>query len=300
MRNNRRKIALVNIKGGLGNQMFIYAFCLFLKSKGYYIKPIWFSFLYIKHHHGVELFDNFELEGLFDNNGSKFFITLSKLLRFRILNRILHKLIKIFIEFRYKTIKQEFPYSNLNYDYKDNQVYFDGFWQNYSFVDSIQNELRKQFVFRLPQSGNYIQWRSKIKDCEAVSIHIRKGDYLNKEFSDLNVIKTLDYYYKAIEIIHQSVNNTKFFIFTDDLKWVKANFKLDGAEYVEGNSGNEAYLDMYLMSECKHNIICNSTFSWWGAYLNKNHNKIVIAPSEWTTNYSSSYICPDNWIFLKP
>ena len=100
-----------------------------------------------------------------------------------------------------------------------------------------------------------------------------------------------------MELMKQKVPDSLFVFFSDDMYWVKQNFNKDDAIYVDWNTGRDSYVDMYLMSNCKHNIIANSTFSWWGAYLNKNDNKIVISPAKWfNTEINDIDIIPDNWI----
>lgn len=292
--------ALVSFKAALGNQMFTYAFCLYLQNLGYEIKPLWFSYLYTKHHHGVELFNCLKINPIFSIKGCNKYIKIRTLIKSSFINRAIGKLFRIYYEIRYKVKYQKIPYSFLEIEYCKNSVYFDGLWQNYKYLESIEGCVRDAFKFNLPENGTFKTYEKQILNSESISLHIRRGDYLSKDFPDLNVVKNLDYYYRAIEIIKQHLKNPKIFIFSDDKDWVKRNLKLDNYEIVEGNTGQFSYLDMYLMSICKHNIICNSTFSWWGAYLNNNPQKIVIAPSLWTTNYSSNYICPKDWILVNP
>ena len=140
-------------------------------------------------------------------------------------------------------------------------------YQSEKYFLSIKEIILKEFTLKdstLTQSIN-------LKD--SVSIHIRRGDYVNNAHHNLC---DLNYYHEAIKYIKSKINNPTFFIFSDDIEWVKENLKIDNAVYVSG-SGIKEYEEMILMSQCSHNIIANSTFSWWGAYLNKNYDKIVMA-----------------------
>lgn len=113
-------------------------------------------------------------------------------------------------------------------------------------------------------------------------------------------ISTLEYYKKAITIIEGKISNPQFFVFSDDINWCIKNLILKGAFYVDGKIGKESYKDMQLMSFCKHNIIANSSFSWWAAWLNKNKSKIVIAPSRMiNSDYNFNDAFPTDWYLIE-
>ncbi len=293
--------ALVSVKGGLGNQMFFYAFALYLKNLGYKPHLIWFSYIYTKHHYGVELFDYFEISDRRSKRTSDFFVYFGYALLFSACKRMIGKLVRLYYEGRYHICNQSFPYAFelISKPQGKTTQYFDGWWQNYGYIEPIKKELIQRFKFKLPTNGHYTQYVPQIRTTNSVALHIRRGDYLHKDFKDLNIITSLDYYIKAIANINQKVTEPVFFVFTDDHEWARKNFEGDDFVFVEGNVGRQSYIDMYLMSMCKHNIISNSTFSWWGAFLNRNPNKIVIAPSMWTTNYSATFICPSDWTLIQ-
>jgi len=116
-----------------------------------------------------------------------------------------------------------------------------------------------------------------IKNLKSVSIHIRRGDYITNKTGPKFI--GLDYYIKAIRTIENKVKNPTYFIFSDDIVWGKQYLKLKNISYfVDNNHGKDSYKDMQLMSLCKHNIVANSTFSWWGSWLNTNKNKVIIKP----------------------
>jgi hypothetical protein len=137
-----------------------------------------------------------------------------------------------------------------------------------------------------------------IEESESVSIHVRRGDYVNNpKVNEYHGSLQSDYYLKAIEVINNKVSDSKFYIFSDDIEWVRDNMFGDlNAVFVKTTSDEE---DMYLMSKCKHNIIANSSFSWWGAYLNSNESKLVVAPVQWFKNAEMNEktldLVPTNW-----
>lgn len=293
-------VVYIPVKGGLGNQMFFYAYFLYLVKKGFLPKLIWFHYLFTKHHAGIEIYSIFNLESDTLPFSAKFYLWLGKMLHFPILKRIMGK----FVSMSYKMDRiyiQRTPYSFDEFPIEkcNSNIFIDGFWQNYKYVIPIRRELLAAFKFKLPMNNEMLEhYSNEISRVNSVSIHIRRGDYLEKQFSELNVIKSSEYYFKAIELVCSHITLPVFFVFTDDFLWAKKQFIGSNFIFVEGNTGNAAYLDMYLMSKCKNNIISNSTFSWWGAWLNQNEEKLVIAPSMWTLGTPSSELCPPDWIML--
>ena len=181
-----------------------------------------------------------------------------------------------------KTIKIPFHYTNIKIE--DN-VCYDGFFQSEKFID-------RDYIQHLFYPANFIieALREYNLEGNTCSIHVRRGDYL--KFPNIHPVQDMNYYNNAMNIIKAD----KYFIFSDDMKWCKENFKGDQFEFVE----NIDYVEMFLQASCKHNIIANSSFSWWGAYLNSNNNKKVIAPKKWfgTNKYDSRDIIPESWIKL--
>ena len=177
--------------------------------------------------------------------------------------------------------------------------YLSGYWQSESYFKSFENNIRQDFTFREPLFGQNADLALAISNTRSVSLHVRRGDYLNSAYHE---ICSLDYYRTAIFYISERLAWPYFFIFSDDIAWVKAHLKIDfPCHYVEHNQGNQSYQDMQLMSLCRHHIIANSTFSWWGAWLNPNPEKIVVAPKKWftTTNKNNTQdLFPQNWVRL--
>lgn len=288
---------IIRIKSGLGNQMFQYA--LYKKLEKYNSKlDIYTSYeMNPNQHNGYELENVFKLQPnianreeinrLSDNNNS-------------LLSRIRRKYWKI--KKTHINEKTEFKYDeNI---FKNKNVYLDGYWQSIEYFKDIEVELRNDFKFKYELDSKNKEILDKIKNSNSVSIHIRRGDYISERY--INVfgnIATNEYYLKAIEIINKKVDNPTFYIFSNDIEWVKENLKIDGiVEYIDINSGRDSYKDMQLMSNCKHNIIANSSFSWWGAWLNNNKNKLIIAPKKWINrvdiNSDEIELFYKNWILL--
>lgn len=179
---------------------------------------------------------------------------------------------------------------------KDN-CYLDGYWQSEKYFIEFADEIREDFNFKLLFSVKNKEIARQVSDVNAVSLHVRRGDYVSDKRNAFIGVCSLDYYRKAIDTIKLKVDKPVFFVFSDDIAWVKNNLALDKtAVFVGHNQGDESYNDMRLMSLCKHNIIANSSFSWWGAWLNANPNKIIVAPRQWfASKKDDSDLIPTNW-----
>src|SRR3989344_4984067 len=157
--------------------------------------------------------------------------------------------------------------------------------------------IRKDFTFGATIVERNKKLASEISGTNSVSVHIRRGDYVtNANTNQFHGLCSLDYYNKAVSFISSKQNEMELFVFSDDIEWCKENLKYDfPIHFVETN---DAHSDMYLMSLCKHNIIANSSFSWWGAWLNDNFQKIVVAPSQWIADASvnTQDLIPKGWI----
>lgn len=265
---------IVGFHSGLGNQVFFYLYALYLKDKfpkekiyGYYPKDM------LSSHNGLELADVFNVKlprSTWYSNIVAFFC------------RLLHKL-------HIDSFRVEEP------DDADNGVLFVGYFQNKKYYGNNINTLKFKINELSVQNENYL---SDIENTESVSIHIRRGDYLKPEVQKkYGNIATDEYYTKAIERILKLVENPRFFVFSNDISWCKNNLNLKNVCFVEGNNGKDSFMDMYLMSKCKHNILANSSFSYWGAMLNNNGGKIVIYPRVWD-NDKTPDIFPNQWIGL--
>ncbi len=200
------------------------------------------------------------------------------------------------------TLLQEasFEYHPAYLEYKDN-IYVKGNFQSEKYFQHIKSILKNELIFKDDLKGMNVDWFDKINNTASVSIHIRRGDYISiPKNQDKFIIQSLDYYQQAVSYIANQVRQPVFFVFSDDMEWAKQHVKIDFPTYfVDNNNTPEThYIDMQLMSMCKHQIICNSTFSWWAAWLNNNPQKIIIAPQKWFADPSinSQDLIPSDWI----
>lgn len=285
---------IVKSFGGLGNQIFQYAFYLYLKQNNKEIYLDISDFEIHNHHHGFELQKVFGVS--FDVPSKKQILSLSYNQN-SILYRVLQKTMGIRLCKKTEVFENTKNMFISNIEEKFN-MYYVGFWQNSRYIQQVASELHRNLIFRNTLTGKNHDLLNILKDNTTVSIHIRRGDYL--KVSQFSNICTIDYYNKAINYINQKIQNPTYIIFSDDIDWTKENLNLDeNAIFVDWNTGDNSYIDMQLMSLCSHNIIANSTFSWWGAWLNNNPNKITICPEIWSHDCKQNYLLCDDWISIK-
>ena len=291
----------VSIYGGLGNQMFQYAFFTGLNAHVKNNQLSFSGFLYYKHHNGFDLCRAFRIAMPLHLKLLNFFLTYGSFVyKNKVGSFFFRKLITWYHKKKYFIYaeKEEFEYdANV---FKQQNVFFKGTWQSVLYFKDITETIKQKFVFNVPKDRLNQNLADKINDCNAVSIHIRRGDYLSVIWhSSHGVINNTEYYEKAMGYIESKIPHPHYFIFSDDINWVKQNLKTSNCTYVNHNKDKKSFADMYLMSLCKHNIIANSTFSWWAAWLNKNENKIVVMPEKWLNTKDCNQIFPDKWIKLK-
>ena len=267
---------IVRVTGGLGNQMFQYAMYKSLEKKGKLVKLDSKSFYETKKEH-----NGYELERIFDIKPNK--PTKEDLEKFDENNiSTLFKIKrKLFGDKKFVYDTKEYVFNKDVYKLKNS--YLNGYWQSIKYFEGIENDIKKDFQFKNQLDNKNLEILNEIENSNSISIHIRRGDYMSHEnYNMYGCIATPTYYKKAIKVIEEKVENPTFFVFSNDMDWVKKNIQINSRVfYIDINSGNGSYKDMQLMSNCKHNIIANSSFSWWGAWLNENKNKIVIAPKKW-------------------
>lgn len=287
---------IVKIIGGLGNQMFQYALYLSLKEKfpeeEVLVDTSYFATYHV--HTGLELERVFGIDLHQASFGQLLKVTIP------VKNYKLSRIIRKCLPKRSTECREATDYTFNQSVFEAGNKYYDGYWQNYLYFKEVVNEVRDVFQFRLPLSNQNKLLVEKINaDAAAVSIHIRRGDYLKvKNYAGLC---NLDYYKAAVAHIKNNVSEPHFFLFSDDVEWCKENIvNLLGPNVtiVDWNKGKDSPIDMLLMSRCKHNIIANSSFSWWAAFLNSNEGKIVCAPQKWTnTKVNCRFQLPD-WILF--
>jgi hypothetical protein len=179
--------------------------------------------------------------------------------------------------------------------------YLLGYWQSEKYFSESAWQIRIDFTFRQSLERENERLAQQINSVNAVSLHVRRGDYAkNPQTAATHGLCTLDYYRHSIRYVAERVHNPSFFLFSDDMAWVRDNLNIPfPCKYVDCNRGEKSYNDMRLMSMCNHHIIANSSFSWWGAWLNPKLDKIVVAPKNWFSN--QTYVrdlLPQSWVKL--
>jgi len=280
----------IKLTGGLGNQMFQFATGFATAKKNNVRLSLDLSYINQR-----QLFNGFELEKVFDIYSKVSF--LNKGLSFKSINfkEILNKIDITFYNFK----EPHFHYTSNILDIPKHS-FLDGYWQSELYFKNYSKEIKKIFNFsnQLDKQNHLIA--NDISKNNSISIHVRRGDFLLKRNNNHN-IDLKDYYLKAIDKSSKCFKNPKYFIFTDDPLWVTENFILDYSYIiVDVNYGTKSFFDMYLMSLCKSNIIANSSFSWWSAWLNNNKDKIVYAPKNWFNDKSicTDHLIPNSWNIL--
>jgi len=274
---------IVSIYGGLGNQMFQYACAKALALRLGVELELDISLVCDRTESENFTFRNYELDA---------FNIIDQIANINVVRKYVpniynasdlsKKLFKIKRFLTRKTFyyeKTKFQFENRINLINDNSLIF-GYFQTEKYFLSIREELLKIFTLKEVIVNENRLILNDINKNNSVSIHIRRGDYLKLSYQELDI---QNYYSKAIEIIREKVKNAVFYIFSDDQLWVEENFKQFDIEKVviKNNIGKKSFMDLFLMSQCKYNICANSTFSWWGAWLNTYPDKIVIAPKKW-------------------
>lgn len=160
-------------------------------------------------------------------------------------------------------------------------TYLKGYWQSEKYFLPVIEIIKNDLTFKKEYIENVSSFASEIAKQSTVSLHVRRGDYTNKAVYEMHGIVPVEFYLKAINIIKNKIPEIKILVFSDDIQWAKDHFNFSNIDFVSGEITKTHFEDLYLMSLCKHNIIANSSFSWWGAWLNNNRDKIVIAPKNW-------------------
>jgi hypothetical protein len=269
---------IVNLTGGLGNQMFQYAFGRAIALKHNTDLKLHFTnaLFNTQREYELDIFNISAAEAT-SYNLRKFGITQN-----RTLNRLFYLLDERFkIQLNKQIVTQKYPYIyNSNYLSIKNDSYIQGYWADERYFKKIESTIRKEFTLKKELDDKNKIILKQIQAVNSVSIHVRRTDYVTNK-NNLTQFIGLDYYKKSINKINLEVFNPVYYVFSDDIPWCKANLQklLHKAYFIDHNKGKDAYKDMMLMSACRHNIIANSSFSWWAGWLNKNKNKIIIRPN---------------------
>ncbi len=278
---------IVKIKGGLGNQLFQYGFGRFLSNMC----------------SEELLLDNMTLGSVGDTKRQY------KLDNFNIKANIATREQVEIVKYQHGTLSkiwQIFQAKLFRKYYigyhpeliKSKKTYYEGYFQSHRYLEPIRSELLDDLQLRRELSQEAEAILPLILASNSVSIHVRRGDYVNNTNRQYQTFG-IEYYRNAISVIKQKISNPSFFLFTDDVEWCKKNIStlVNNIKFVSGD-GLPDYEELVLMSKCSHNIIANSSFSFWGAWLNQNNDKIVIAPKIWSSRYKREFedLLPNSWL----
>jgi len=295
-------VVIVKLQGGLGNQMFQYAAATALLKYG---KKV-----------GLDL--NFLTENNTDKEGftsRKFELGIFKKIRaYKAIDAqvslfkntsIYYKFVRLFVRSRLKHIEQQLneyiPFDQFN---KNNYFYLDGYFQSEKYFAAHRQQILNDFEFPPLDEANQVIKNKILATDNPVSLHIRRGDYAQLlAVNNVHGLLPVGYYNKAIAELQKQYPDITLFVFSDDIVWAKENLQTNAipVHYMQGNLAAHSWKDMALMNNCKHHIIANSSFSWWGAWLSKQNGK-VFAPEKWfnpqNVKFDITDYVPANWTIL--
>ena len=294
---------VVKLMGGLGNQMFQYAFARNLAIKNKTSLKADLDFLLDRAPRENFVFREYDLDifqldlkrasdteiGQFSSQSPSFWQKVKR---------------KLLSESKEIVKESHFYFDPIHFSV-NKDIYLEGYWQSEKYFKENEAVIRKDFSFSLSLSKEESLLQKEISSHNAVCINFRRTDFVDlKNSSDTHGVTDLEYYENAIGLIVQKIKKPHFYVFSDDIEWCRENFKVEypityvGHEY----KGYKFSSYLQLMSQCKHFIIPNSTFAWWAAWLCENHSKIVVTPDKWFKDSElqkqTKDIIPEDWLKL--
>jgi hypothetical protein len=290
---------ILKLKGGLGNQLFQYSYALnlsFLNNTDIQIDT--FSGFENDYYNREYVLYKFKIPQNFINNsnlkGSNWFLEK--------MNRLLDLLFRTYKNRKFLN-EEGFHFNKKLLDINiTKKIYVEGYFQSFRYFENISNKLKELYKLKKKyKTKDFFRLEKKINDSNSISVHIR--DYSIYKSSKDNLIYkscSIEYYKRSIELLKNKINNPVFFIFTDNIDYAKSVFPFKDLNSINVSKLSDCE-ELTLMSSCNHNIISNSTFSWWGAWLNLNFNKIVIGPEEWFIDKKKTIndLYPESWIRIS-
>lgn len=294
-----KKIIITQLTGGLGNQLFQYAVAKTIALNNGVPMKMDLSFFkdYKWHEYSLAPFN-------IDEN----FATLEECMallepKFSFIDKVIRKIGASNKPIHYKLEEKGFAFDSTILEEKPSK-YMIGYWQSEKFFEPIKEIIQKDFQVKIPPSQENKKILDIILESQSICIHIRRGNYVSDEtINNFHGTCSMEYYNAAISYMKSKIVNPKFFVFSNDITWSKEHLDFEGDKvFVDLNDDKTDYEDLRLMQNCKHQIIANSTFSWWAAWLNENPEKIVIAPKQWFANEEmqaqTQDLIPESWIRL--
>jgi hypothetical protein len=284
-----------SIYGGLGNQMFQYAIGKSISV----VNEVDFKMDTYKINNGNYIARDFSLSKFNISAGLAEISEVEKFHSNKYIDFVFGKLYQKNIKLSNKILEKKLFYFDKAV-LSNTKGYLDGYWQSFKYFENIREILLKEFTLVKELNFENKLILNQINELNSVSIHIRRGDYVkDKKNKKIYTVFGMEYYENAIQFIVNNIENPCFFVFSDDLDWASKNLNLTNVVFVNANATQNPENDLFLMSCCKHNIIANSTFSWWSAWLNKNPLKQIVAPKKWMNTVDTiDDLYPQNWIRL--
>lgn len=286
---------ITKLIGGLGNQMFQYAVGRHLAMKGNEVFKLDISGF---NHYKLR---NYDLDSF---NIQENFATSEDLSRVLLpSDGCVHKIRK-YLSMNHAGIPLILYIKERNFNFNPEiltfrgDIYLDGYWQTEKYFSEVKDVIKNEFTLKNKPDPINDYYLGEIRDCESISIHIRRGDYIsNPRVAQIHGFLGIEYYKKALSIMLENTDNPHFFVFSDDPEWTEKNLKTDLPMTHIKHNGSKGYEDLRLMSACKYHIIANSSFSWWGAWLSPEKGKIVIAPRRWfkSDKLNTNDLIPKSW-----
>ncbi len=297
---------IVNVIGGLGNQMFQCAFAIALKeifNEDVYIDIHHYKNPYPKTFRGNNFFHNgYEVSKLFRNFDLPI-ASPAQVMKYSYyipnyyISRIARRLLPIRNTEYVQSYMEAYNYRRDDSIFQDKK-YFEGYWMTPLYFNAYRNIIIEKFRFKSFDTIENILIEQKLKSSNSITVHIRRGDYVGS--SSFGGICTLTYYRNAIREARKFIQNPEFYIFSNDQDWCLNHlgdvFSDSLVHFITHNKGINSYRDMQLMMLARCNILANSSFSWWGAYLNQRDDQLVFCPNKWHNQFDCSKIYVDSWI----
>lgn len=281
-------MVIAHIIGGVGNQLFQYAAARRIAEQ--YNVPLKLD---------VSAFQSYTLRGFeLDKFNVRFEIATETEINMLRPAGNLAKALQYLRPKRMRTYHRERSYSyDTSFANIGPNVYIKGYFQSEKYFSPVANLIKKEFAIK----DGYIKavhgLAEELRQPGSVAVHIRRGDYADPEILRVHGILPVEYYTAAIQYIRDRVSAARFYFFSNDIEWTKQNLAVDSATYVSGFHTKDHFEDFYLMSQCNHNIVANSSYSWWTGWLNDHTDKIVIAPKNWFVEQKNNYDrTPDSWV----
>ncbi|MDR0911691.1 MAG: alpha-1,2-fucosyltransferase [Methanobrevibacter sp.] len=295
----------VELGGGMGNQMFQYAMAKSLahdlddELNIFYNTDMFYPFLKVEKHqrynlNHLNIDENFTSAkrfyySIFSSKFKNNFYLFGEKRSFPFIYRDLFKHLKRKNDSITKKNKNSVP-----------NIFLRGGWTNEKYFHHNQDIIRESFKITTPPNRQNKRLMDEISSKNSIALCVRRGDYTNPFHKAQFGLSTINYFNNAMELIAKKIDNPVFYVFSNDSQYVQKNISSEyPLIFITHNGVDKDYEDLRLMSCCKHFIISNSTFHWWGAYLSLNKNKIIIAPSPWNNSYAFEDIIPDDWIRIK-